>query len=59
MRFMSLQVKWQKWHIRVGFNGREGLVLHQVGWQDGDRLRPVLHRASLAEMTVPYGECGL
>ncbi|KAF6251268.1 copper amine oxidase [Scenedesmus sp. NREL 46B-D3] len=49
-------VKWQKWHIRVGFNGREGLVLHQVGWQEAGRLRPVLHRASLSEMTVPYGD---
>lgn len=51
-----VQISWQKWHIRVGFNAREGLVLHQVGWQDGGRLRPVLHRASLSEMTVPYGE---
>ena len=23
-------VKWQKWHIRIGFNAREGLLLHQV-----------------------------
>ncbi|WIA35530.1 hypothetical protein OEZ86_003956 [Tetradesmus obliquus] len=49
-------ITWQKWHIRVGFNAREGLVLHQVDWQDGGRLRPVLHRASLSEMTVPYGD---
>lgn len=25
-------VKWQKWRIRVSFNSREGLVLHNVGW---------------------------
>jgi Cu2+-containing amine oxidase len=49
-------VTWQKWHIRVGFNPREGLVLHNVSWQDGERLRPVLHRASLVEMAVPYGD---
>lgn len=24
-------VKWQQWDMRVGFNYREGLVLHQVG----------------------------
>ena len=24
-------IKWQKWHIRVSFNAREGLVLHNVG----------------------------
>jgi hypothetical protein len=23
-------VQWQKWQLRVGFNYREGLVLHQV-----------------------------
>lgn len=23
-------IDWQKWQIRVGFNYREGLVLHQV-----------------------------
>lgn len=25
-------VKWQQWDLRVGFNYREGLVLHQVGY---------------------------
>jgi len=49
-------VRWHKWHIRVGFNAREGLVLHQIAFQDGDRLRPVIHRASLSEMAVPYGD---
>ena len=24
-------VKWQKWHIRLGWNYREGVVLHNVG----------------------------
>jgi hypothetical protein len=24
-------ITWQKWRIRVGFNSREGLVLHEVG----------------------------
>ncbi len=50
------QVRWQKWHIRVGFNAREGLVLHNVGWEEGGRVRPILYRASLAEMVVPYGD---
>ncbi|TJZ43519.1 primary-amine oxidase [Streptomyces piniterrae] len=47
---------WQNWQLRVDFNGREGLVLHQLAHRDGGRLRPVLHRASLAEMAVPYAE---
>jgi primary-amine oxidase len=33
----------------------EGLVLHQVGYEDSGRRRPILHRASVAEMVVPYG----
>ncbi|HXL89623.1 MAG TPA: primary-amine oxidase [Streptosporangiaceae bacterium] len=45
---------WQNWQLRVGFNHREGLVLHQVGFSDAGRLRPVAHRLSFAEMVVPY-----
>jgi primary-amine oxidase len=48
------ELRWQKWSLRIGFNYREGLVLHQVGYADGDRVRPVAHRMSLAEMVVPY-----
>jgi primary-amine oxidase len=47
-------VSWQKWSLRIGFNYREGMVLHQVGYDDGGRVRPVAHRLSLAEMVVPY-----
>ena len=43
-------VQWQKWQFRVGFNYREGVVLHNIGYQDGDSVRPILHRMSLAEM---------
>lgn len=50
------EVRWQKWHFRVGFNAREGLVLHTIGYQDGERLRSILYRASLSEMVVPYGD---
>lgn len=45
-------VAWQKWHVRVGFTPREGLVLHELSY-DG---RPIVYRASLAEMFVPYGD---
>ena len=47
-------LNWQNWQLRLGFNHREGLVLHQVGFRDGNRLRPVAHRLSFAEMVVPY-----
>jgi primary-amine oxidase len=49
-------LRWQKWELRIGFTAREGLVLHQIGYRDGGRLRPVLYRASLSEMFVPYGD---
>jgi primary-amine oxidase len=47
-------LSWQNWQLRLGFNYREGLVLHTVGWSDGKRVRPVAHRLSFAEMVVPY-----
>lgn len=48
------ELAWQNWRLRIGFTHREGLVLHQVGWQDGAELRPIAHRMSFAEMVVPY-----
>ena len=51
-------VQWGRWSLRVGFDPYEGLVLHQVTYHDGDRARPVLHRASVTEMVVPYGDPG-
>jgi primary-amine oxidase len=47
-------LSWQNWRLRLGFNYREGLVLHTVGFTDNGRLRPVAHRLSFAEMVVPY-----
>jgi primary-amine oxidase len=47
-------LSWQNWELRLGFNYREGLVLHTVGFRDAGRLRPVAHRLSFAEMVVPY-----
>ena len=48
------ELRWQRWSMRIGFSPREGLVIHTLGYQDGDRLRPVAHRLSFAEMVVPY-----
>ncbi|MAC78865.1 MAG: tyramine oxidase [Rhodobacteraceae bacterium] len=44
-------IKWHDWAILIGFNGREGLTLHDIRYAD----RPILYRASIAEMVVPYG----
>jgi primary-amine oxidase len=43
-------VTWQGWTLRVGFDHREGLVLHDLRFLD----RPVLARAAVNEMYVPY-----
>ncbi|MEA2778873.1 MAG: primary-amine oxidase [Rhodospirillaceae bacterium] len=49
-------VRWQNWRFRVGFAVRDGLVLYDIAYEDGDRVRPIMYRASLAEMVVPYGD---
>ena len=52
------EIRWQRWSLRVSMDPLEGLVLHTVGYEDGGRTRPILHRASIAEMVVPYGDPG-
>jgi primary-amine oxidase len=49
-------IRWQKWQFRIGFNAREGLVLYMVGYNAGDGVRSILHRASVSELWVPYGD---
>ena len=50
------RLRWQKWSMRLGFTPREGLVLHTVAYRDQGRERPILYRASVADMVVPYGD---
>ncbi|KFX91708.1 hypothetical protein O988_07616 [Pseudogymnoascus sp. VKM F-3808] len=45
-------VEWQKWQFRVRFDFREGIVLHDVRYDD----RSLFYRLSLSEMTVPYAD---
>ena len=49
-------VGWQNWRFRFSFNLREGLVLHQVGFNDSGRTRPILHRASVSEVLTVLRE---
>jgi primary-amine oxidase len=46
------RLSWQGWSLHVGFDAREGLILHQISL-DG---RPVIYRASIPELVVPYGD---
>lgn len=49
---------WAGWQMHVGFRPTEGLVLHRISFDDG-RKRPILHRAALSEMVVPYGDTAI
>lgn len=49
------ELRWQKWRLRLGFTPREGLVLHDVRYDDDGTERRVLYRASYTELAVPYG----
>lgn len=48
-------IEWQRWSVHVGFNYREGIVLHNITFNDKGTIRPIFYRLSLAEMVVPYG----
>ena len=50
------KIEWQKWHVRVGWTQREGLVLYNIGYEEDGTVRKIIHRASAAEMAVPYGD---
>jgi primary-amine oxidase len=49
-------VQWEKWDFRLGFNLREGLVIHQISYLDQGRLRSICYRAAVSEMLVPYSD---
>ena len=48
-------VEWEKWSLDIGFDMREGLVLHNIAFEDDGSPRRILDRAAIAEMVVPYG----
>jgi primary-amine oxidase len=53
-RLDGRKLSWQSWQMRVGYNPREGLVLHQIGYEDKATVRPIIHRIGLDEIYVPY-----
>ncbi|MEI6137245.1 MAG: primary-amine oxidase, partial [Chloroflexota bacterium] len=46
------RVKWLDWELSASLDAQEGLVLHDVRFKG----RRIMHRASCAEMIVPYGD---
>jgi primary-amine oxidase len=53
-------LRWQRWSMRISTHPIDGLVLHQIAYDDpaAGRIRPICYRASLSEMVVPYGDPG-
>jgi primary-amine oxidase len=47
------ELSWQNWKFHIGFNYREGIVLHNITYNDKGTRRPIFYRLSLAEMVVP------
>jgi primary-amine oxidase len=45
-------VKWQGYEFNISMHPIHGLVIHQLSL----RGRPILYRASLSDMVVPYGD---
>ncbi|HYE31251.1 MAG TPA: tyramine oxidase [Methylomirabilota bacterium] len=55
-RIQENVVRWDSWQFRFSMHPRDGLVLHQVSFNDAGKQRSVLYRASVSEMMVPYGD---
>ncbi|MCW5559323.1 MAG: hypothetical protein KIT22_16025, partial [Verrucomicrobiae bacterium] len=50
-------ITWDRWRFRYSVHPREGLILHQIAWEESPgKLRPVLFRASVADLLVPYAD---
>jgi primary-amine oxidase len=51
------EVLWDRWRFRYSMHPREGLVLHQVGWEEAPgKVRSILYRASLSDLLAPYAD---
>jgi primary-amine oxidase len=47
-------ISWQKWNFHFRIDRRVGLVVSNVRYADGDKLRSILYEGSLSEIFVPY-----
>ena len=53
-RLDDQSVSWQNWNFHFRIDRRVGLIVTNVSYQDGDKLRSILYEGSLSEMFVPY-----
>ena len=50
------KINWERWNFRVGWDHREGLVIHDVRFDDNGIERRIGYRMSIAELVIPYGD---
>ena len=50
------KVNWQNWEIHFGMDPRSALEIFEVGYQQNDTLRKIIHKAGLSEAVTPYGD---
>jgi primary-amine oxidase len=53
-RLNRQSVNWQKWNLHFRIDRRVGLVVTNVAYQDGDKLRSILYEGSLSELFMAY-----
>ena len=53
-RLDGQNVSWQKWSFHFRIDRRVGLIVSNVKYADGDKLRSILYEGALSEMFVPY-----
>jgi len=53
-RLDGQSVSWDNWNFHFRIDRRVGLIVSNVGYKDGDRLRSILYEGSLSEVFAPY-----
>ncbi len=48
------EVTWQKWNFHFRIDQRGGLVVSNVRYMDGDKVRSILYEGSLTEVFISY-----
>jgi primary-amine oxidase len=53
-RVDGTQVSWQNWSFHFRIDPKMGVVVTNVSYNDGGKIRSILYEGSLAEIFVPY-----
>jgi primary-amine oxidase len=53
-RVNGTAVSWQNWNFHFRIDPKMGVVVTNVGYDDGGKTRTILYEGSLAEVFVPY-----